>query len=196
VSLRTPPIWPEARLAYPAALRAEYREGALFGRWRDQYHGHLLFTERMRRSRQIPHSGPLKNAMFFHELYAGTRYLDMGYEALFFYRLVEDRGCYEKAAALLGGQEAARFITPNAEKGGRAPDLLVFDTKTGACRFVECKGKTEPFTRRQVDRFKAIEAYLNTREALPKPLSDPRHPDLFPALPPGQWIHVARLVPQ
>lgn len=196
MSGRAPTTWPESRIEYPAALRSEYREGRLFRRWREQYQGHFLFTQRMRQSKQIPHSSALDNAMFFHELFMGTRYLDAGYEALFFYRQVEDQACYDKAEELLGGRAAAQFITPNGETGGRAPDLLVFDRKTGAFRFVECKGKTEPFTSRQVARFKAIEDYLNRWSRYRRPLEGPEHPDLFPRLSAGQWIHIARLVKQ
>jgi hypothetical protein len=57
----------------------------------------------------------------------GTLYLDAGYEALFFYRKVEDEVCHQKAVSVLGGNLAAQFITPNDETGGRAPDLLVLN---------------------------------------------------------------------
>ncbi len=150
----------------------------------------------MAKSGQIPHGGPLKNAMFFHELYMGTRYLDAGYEALFFYRRVEDDRCYQMAEMLLGSPAAAQIITPNSERGGRPPDLLVFNPKTGAFRFVECKGRSEPFTPRQEGKFRFIERYLNeTGTGRSDPLADPSRRDLFPDLSKGQWIHIARLVP-
>lgn len=108
MTVHEPTHWPEAIHTYPAALRAAYREGKLFGKWWEQYRGRYLFTERMLRSRQIPHSGPLQNAWFFHEFYMGTRYLDAGYEVLFFYRRVEDDRCYQMAEKLLGGPAAVR----------------------------------------------------------------------------------------
>ena len=182
---------------YPRELRTRYREGKLFREWCEKYSGALLFCERMFTSRQIPHSGPIRDAMFFNELFLGTQYLDAGYGALFFYREVEDLQCYRKACEILGGEDAAQFITPNSERGGRAPDLLVYDPRSLRFRFVECKGPSEGYTKNQPGRFRKIEEYLN--EKLPKgcqPLADIKHEMLFPILRPGQWIHVARLEPQ
>jgi hypothetical protein len=132
-----------------------------------------------------------------NELLTGIRYLDAGYEALFFYRQVEDERGYQKAFELLGGTEAAEFITPNSESGGRAPDLLVFDPKTNRFRFVECKAPSEPFTERQPQRFTAIEQYLNQTAKRHGPvLSDPQRLELFPILAEGRWIHIARVGPE
>lgn len=186
--------WPEVAYPYPAHLKAAFLNGTLFREWYRTYEGKLLFCAKMLTSRQIPHSGPIKNPMFFHELFLGTQYLDAGYGALFFYRRVEDEACYAKAYELLGGKVAAQFITPNSEKSGRAPDLLVFEPSTGRFRFVECKGETEPFTLNQTRRFADIERYLNSNPPPnPKPLSDSRNEKLFPSLGPGQWVHIARL---
>jgi hypothetical protein len=190
--------WPEIKYTYPPLLEEWYRKGVLFRLWFNLYRGHLLFDTRMFSSEQIPHSGPLKNAYFFHEFFMGTQYLDAGYEALFCYREVESKESYKQASDLLGGSEAAKFICPNAERGGRPPDLLVFDPQTGALRFVECKGKSEQFSKAQPSRFAGIEEYLN--QHLPpceRPLNvpGPRWKDLFPPLKPGQWLHVVRLVP-
>jgi hypothetical protein len=188
--------WPEVLYAYPVRLKASYVEGSLFRHWCKKYKGRLLFCDRMLTSGQIPHSGPIRGPMFFHELYLGTQYLDAGYGAIFFYRQVEDVTCYQKACELLGGSAAAQVITPNWERGGRAPDLLVFDPSTGRFRFVECKGKNERFTPKQVQRFWEIEEYLNrTSTAHAEPLTDKRNRRLFPALASGQWIHIARLFP-
>jgi hypothetical protein len=179
---------------YPVSLKASYLEGNLFRQWCERYEGRLLFCDRMLTSCQIPHSGPIKGPMFFHELFLGTQYLDAGYGALFFYRQVEDQACYQKACKLFGGSAAAQFITPNWEKGGRAPDLLIFEPPTGRFWFVECKGRSERFTPKQVQRFREIEDYLNRNSfAHAEPLVDPRDERLFPPLAPGQWIHIARL---
>jgi hypothetical protein len=192
-----PPRRVEQAYAYPAELLTRYREGRLFREWCERYPDALLFCERMWGSRQIPHSGPISNVMFFHEFFLGTRYVEAGYGVLFFYRQVEDEACYRKACEILGGEEAARFITPNNERGGRAPDLLVYDPRSLCFRFVECKGKAERYTANQPGRFAEIEEYLNS--TLPhgsEPLTDSRHGGLFPRLGPGQWIHVARLEPR
>jgi hypothetical protein len=125
----------------------------------------------------------------------GTLYLDAGYEALFFYRKVEDEVCHQKAVSVLGGNLAAQFITPNDETGGRAPDLLVLNPLTKHFRFVECKGKCERFTKSQKGRFAEIERYLNSSSIASNVLSDSGREDLFPPLAAGQWIHIARLVP-
>jgi hypothetical protein len=196
MSAKEPGTWPEVLYAHPAGLKASYVEGSLFRQWCKKYEGRLLFCDRMLTSGQIPHSGPIRGPMFFHELFLGTQYLDAGYGAVFFYRQVEDMACYQKACELLGGSAAAQFITPNWEKGGRAPDLLVFDPPTGRFRFVECKGRNERFTPKQVQRFREIEDYLNqTSKAHAEPLTDDRDQRLFPALASGQWIHIARLFP-
>lgn len=185
--------WPEATYTYPPGLREEYQEGRLFQRWFKKYQGHLLFCERMFTSRQIPHSGPLKEARGFHEFFMGTLYIDAGYEAMCFYRRVENEACYEQVCKLLGGDAAAQFVAPNSERGGRAPDLIVFELQTSRFRFVETKGRTESFTRSQVDRFTGIEAYLNgVSPPLPQPLSG-SNSHLFPPLSAGRWIHVARI---
>lgn len=111
---------PEVRYSYPPTLRASYNEGKLFNAWCKRYKGHYLFCDKMFLSHQIPHSGPLKNTFFFHELFIGTKYLDAGYEVLFFYRQVEDQASYRKASEVLGSS-AAEFIAPNAEKGWPSP---------------------------------------------------------------------------
>jgi len=173
-----------------------YRSGLLFQQWRENYRGHLLFCDRMLFSKQIPHSGPIAHPLFFNELLMGTRYLDAGYEVLFFYRQVEDEACYQKACELLGGNAAARFVTPNSERDGRAPDLLVFAPETNRFRFVECKRVGESFTRKQPTRFATIERYLNqTSDLHGSALADSRDASLLPPLSEGQWIHIARLRP-
>ncbi len=188
--------WPETVYSHPRALKDAYRQGILFRQWLESYKGHLLFCNRMLSSRQIPHSGPIDNPLFFNEFLMGTKYLDAGYEVLFFYRQVEDEACYQKACELLGGTTAAQFVTPNSERDGRAPDLLVFDPKTSRFRFVECKRVGEPFTRKQPQRFAAIERYLNqTPHVHGSVLADPQRATLFPPLWEGQWIHIARLKP-
>ena len=182
---------------YPSRLLTRYLGGTLFREWCDTYSGSLLFCKRMHESRQIPHSGPIDHPMFFNELYLGTQYLDAGYEVLFFYRQVEDEQCYQKACEILGGADAEQFITPNNERGGRAPDLLVYDPESLRFRFVECKGEREAYTANQPGRFLEIEEYLNaTLPAGSEALSDSSHMLLFPRLWPGQWIHVARLSPR
>lgn len=184
----------EQTYTYPRGLRDRYVQGVLFNEWRKRYPDALLFCPRMLQSRQIPHSGPISGPMFFNELFLGTQYLDAGYGALFFYREVEDRACYRKAREILGGEDAAQFVTPNSERGGRAPDLLIYDPDSLRFRFVECKSPTERYTQHQPVRFAGIEAYLNaTLPASATPLSDETHPALFPPLHAGQWIHVARL---
>lgn len=187
----------EQSYLYPKELLIRYRKGKLFCEWCQKYSDALLFCERMFTSRQIPHSGPIHRTWFFNELFLGTQYLDAGYGALFFYREVEDQQCYRKACEILGGEEAAQFITPNNESGGRAPDLLVYDLRSLRFRFVECKNPKERYTENQPNRFRKIEEYLNKN--LPKgskPLTDMKYEMLFPILPSGQWIHVARLEPR
>lgn len=186
----------EQTYVYPADLRARYIDGSLFQEWWERYEGALLFCPKMRTSRQVPHSGPIKTPMFFNELYLGTQYLDAGFGALFFYRQAEDEAGYRMACDVLGGDAAAQAITPNSERGGRAPDLLVYDRATLQFRFIECKARSEAFTPSQLRRFAEIETYLNG--VLPSeatPLTEPRLQELFPTLRPGEWIHVARLVP-
>lgn len=190
--------WPVVNYSYPPRLKEWYKEGILFRLWFNLYRGHCLFDERMFSSAQIPHSGPVKNAFGFHEFFMGSQYIDAGYEATCYYREVECKVCFEKAKELFGGEEAAKFITPNTERGGRPPDLLVFDPRTGAFRFVECKFRGERPTKAQPKRFAGIEDSLNRnpppcKRALTS--SDPRWKVLFPPLEPGKWIHMARLVP-
>ena len=181
---------------YDPAVEAMYDEGKQFTRWWDQYCGHFLFCRRMLGSKEIPHSGPLRHTYFFNEFFIGTQYLDAGYEALVFYRKVEDEACYQKVTELFGGIAAAQFIAPNGEKGGRAPDLIIFDPRTNNFRFVECKREIEQFTKPQVGRFVGIERYLNTSSVAGKVLSNPNREDLFPPLAPGEWIHIARISPR
>lgn len=188
-----PSNWPEETCTYPACLREEYREGKLFRKWFEKYEGHLLFSERMLTSRQIPHSEP-REPRGFHEFYMGTLYIDAGYEAMSFYRRVEDEASYAKVCELVGGEAVAQFVAPNSENGGRAPDLIVFEPATSRFRFVETKGKSEPFTMSQVNRFTGIETHLNqVSPPLPQPLCGP-DTHLLPPLASGRWIHVARLV--
>ena len=189
--------WLEVAYAYPPCLRASYRKGRLFRQWFKHYQGHLLFHERMFSSAQIPHSGPIEKAYFFHEFFMGTQYLHAGYEALLFYREAEHKASYEKAKALLGGSAAAEIIIGPNERKGRPPDLLIFDHRTGRFHFVECKGMSERFTKWQERRFADIEKYLNQNPPPCKQALDgPRRRDLFPSLLPGQWIHVVRLAPK
>jgi hypothetical protein len=186
----------EQAYAYPEELRDRYRRGKLFREWYEQYRDSLLFYPRMFESAQIPHSGPIRDPLFFHELFLGTRYLDAGYGALFNYRAVEHMAGYEKVCEILGCA-AAEFVTPNNERGGRPPDLLVYDRTSLHFRLVECKGRTERLTTKQPYRFLEIEEYLDA--TLPKgslPLTDSQFGALFPRLGPGQWIHVARLEPR
>jgi hypothetical protein len=145
----------------------------------------------MDRSKQFP---PLERRGF-NELFVGTKYLDAGYDALFACLKGECAKCFQKARELLGGHEAEQFI--ENERGGRPPDLLVFDKQTGRIRFVECKRKWEPFTPSQVSKFTEIENYLNHISTVRvELLSDSRDEKLFPALSPDQWIHIARVVPE
>jgi hypothetical protein len=59
------------------------------------------------------------------------------------------------------------------------------------------KGKNESFTKSQPERFAGIEEFLNgSAIASNGPLFDSAYPQLFPPLQKGQWIHVARLVPE
>ena len=125
-----PPRRVEQAYPYPSELRARYREGKLFREWYELHRGTLLFSDRMLESRQIPHSGPVRDAWFFHELFLGIRYLEAGYGALFYYRQVDDAACYLKACEILGDEAAAQFIAPNSERGGRAPDLLIDDPRS------------------------------------------------------------------
>src|SRR5205807_7614374 len=75
----------------------------------------------------------------FNELFVGSKYLDVGYDALWACRRGECITCFQKAGELLGDRMAEQFLI--GEKDGRPPDLLLFDTHTGRVRFVECKGK-------------------------------------------------------
>lgn len=191
-------LWSEVTYEYPANLRADYREGKVFQQWYEKHQGHFLYCQRMRTSRQIPHSGPLRGgqgALGFVELFVGGLYIDAGYEAMWMYLRKEDERCYHKLCELLGGETAGRFIAPDFEKGGRAPDLIVFNPDTGCFRFVECKNKTEGFSPSQRKRFIGIEEFLNRTSANHAGvLSMPNENNLFPALTTGQWIHIARLV--
>jgi hypothetical protein len=186
---------PESTCAYPRGRRDAYREGKLFRHWVETYRGRMLFCDHMWDSGQIPHSGPVRDAFFFNELFLGTRYLDAGYEVLFYYRQVDDETCYQKLCELLGGTVNAQFVAPNSEAGGRAPDLLVFDPQNGRFRFVECKGRSETVTRRQLERFASIERYLANLGTCPPALADAHNTILFPRLSKDRWIHVARLDP-
>ena len=142
--------WPQAVFSYSSEDKASYYDGRLFGIWYKEYQHHLcafgevqhLFRERMLSSRQIPHSGRVKNTFYFHEFYMGTQYLKAGYDVLFYARKVEDSECYEIASELLGGGDAAQFIFPNSEEGGRAPDLLVFDRCTNGLGSLNVKAST------------------------------------------------------
>jgi hypothetical protein len=201
--------WPEVTWFYPAEIKAAYYAGTLFHEWFNKYpplssanlNGHYLFRYKMLKGRDMPHSGPMKGACFFREFYMGMQYLDAGYEALVYHRRVEDEACFQKACELFGDADgctdAGEYIVPNDETGGRAPDLIVFKPGTKLFRFVECKGNGENFTQTQPKRFTDIERYLN--KSLPTgatALSDPAFPELFPPLPEGRWIHVARIIEQ
>lgn len=179
------PVLPEEKIAY--------REGKLFRQWYELYkEGHLLFDEKMLKSRQIPHSGPVKNPIGFYELFVGIKYLDAGYDAIWYYR---DKA-REKAKELLGGDAAAKEIITKYEYKPQPPDLLVFCPKTKRFRFVECKGKNERLTKSQEEAFPKVERYLNkNRPPCGVALADPRREDLFPPLASHQWIHIVRLVP-
>jgi hypothetical protein len=188
--------WPEVKFVYDPAIRDSYYAGKQFGLWVEKYKANYLFCERMRGSREIPNGVRRPgHTYYFNEFFAGIQYLAAGYEAMVFYRQVEDQKCYQKIVELLGGDAAAQVLAPNSEKGGRAPDLVVFDPQTGKFRFVECKKKNERYTPPQKDRFLGIERYLNNSRQAGKLLSNPRREDLFPPLALGQWIHVARLMP-
>lgn len=190
--------WPEVRYEYSPDLRTQYKEGKLLSSWVKKYNGHFLFCDRMLTDPRYPFDKP-KEARGFNELFMAIRYIEAGYEALWYYRKVEDNRSYQKLCELLGGDQAGHAIAPNSEKGGTAPDLIVFEPGTGRFRFVECKGKWEPFTTRQIDRFAGIETYLNDHPPAHAPAlsvsADENHQELFPTLPTGQWIHVARVVP-
>jgi hypothetical protein len=158
----------------------------------------MLFYPNLFTSKQIPHSGPIPNPMFFSEFLTGSWYLDAGYEVLRNYREVEDHASFEVVCKLLGGREAADLVTPNAEKGGRPPDLIVFERNTGRFRFVECKRANpwESFTGAQPSRFSAVEACLNERLDWERyALTDATPTYLFPQLPQQRWIHVVRIAP-
>ena len=130
-----PTKWNErtVKFRYPAGLRDMYRKGNLFRQWYEQYkEEHFLFDERMLKSRQLPCDGPVKDAIGFHELFAGMRYLDAGYDALWYYR---DKA-REKAKELLGGDAAVTKLITNLESHPQPPDLLVFCPKTKRFRFV------------------------------------------------------------
>jgi hypothetical protein len=187
---------PEVAYPYPSALRAAYKQGKLFRKWAEKYQGHLLITEKMWKSRQIPHSGPIKDPRFFLEIYLCTQYLDAGYGALCEYRHCDDPKKYAQVCTLVGGDRVAQLITPNNEKGGRPPDLLVYDLRRPRFRFVECKDGRESLKPTQMRKFPQVEALLNA--VMPPeiaPLADARYPLLFPDLPEGHWIHIARLEP-
>jgi hypothetical protein len=198
--------WPEVTWFYPTEIKAAYYAGTLFREWFNKYsplsaanpNGHYLFRDKMLFGRDMPHSGPMKGACFFPEFYMGMQYLDASYEAMVYHRKVEDELCFLKACELFGDtggrDDAGRFIVPNGERGGRAPDLIVFKGGTKLFRFVECKGKSERLTKRQPERFARIEEYLNKSLGTgARALSDPAFPQLFPPLSEGRWIHVARI---
>jgi hypothetical protein len=188
--------WVERTVKFPytAELRVEYRKGKLFRQWYEQYRdGHLLFYEEMFMNAHFPHSGPMNDAFGFHELFVGIKYLEAGYDALWFYR---NEACEKKAKELLGGDAAFKKIITNLECGPQPPDLLVFCPETNRFRFVECKDKNEPFTPRQKEFFPEVEDYLSkNRPPCERALADPSREGLFPPLPADQWIHVVRLVP-
>jgi len=178
---------------YPAALQDEYRKGTLLRQWYERYReGHLLFYEEMKNSDILPYSAPVKDAFGFNELFVGIKYLDAGYEALCHYR----NEAREKAKELLGGDAAVKKIITNFESYPQQTDLLVFCPKTNRFRFVECKRKSEKFTKRQEEFFPEVENYLNkNRPPCERALADPSREDLFPPLLADQWIHIVRLVP-
>jgi hypothetical protein len=199
--------WPEVTWFYPPEIKAAYYAGTLFRKWFKKYpplmpttpNGHYLFRDKMLHGRDMPHSGPMKGACFFREFYVAMQYLDAGYEALVYHREVEDKLCFLKACELFGDTggrtDAGKFIVPNDETGGRAPDLIVFKPETKLFRFVECKGKKENFTQPQPARFTAIEDYLNKSLGTGTgALFDPAYPQLFPPLSAGRWIHVAQVI--
>jgi hypothetical protein len=184
--------WPEVTWFYPAEVKAVYYAGTLLREWFNKYpplsaanpNGHYLFRDKMLMGRDMPHSGPMKGACFFREFYMGMQYLDAGYEAMVYQREVEDGVCFRKACELFGDTGgcavAGKFIVPNDETGGRAPDLIVFKPGTKLFRFVECKGKGENLTQAQPARFTGIEEYLNASLAPgTEALFDPAHPKLF-----------------
>lgn len=193
--LEKPMDWIErtVEFRYPADFKDRYRNGDLFRRWHERYGaGHLLFDEKMFKSRQIPHSGPVKNAIGFYELFVGIKYLDAGYDALWYYR---DRA-REKAIELLGGDAAAKEIITKYECKPQPPDLLVYCPKTKRFRFVECKGKNERLTKAQDETFPRVENYLTeNKPPCGVALADPQRGDLFPRLRSDQWIHIVRVVP-
>lgn len=193
----SPPQLTEALLRYDPALKDAYRDGTLFPQLVQKYPGHLMFCARARSNRQVPYGRPLRKCWFFSEVLVGTRYLDAGYEVLWYYRQVEDEASYRMACELFGGPTAAQLIIPNSERYGQAPDLIVFDRRSKRFRFVECKRRGERFTPKQLQRFASIEQYLNhtlTRDL--SLLTDTDRPSLFPPLAAGRWIHVARVEPQ
>lgn len=191
--------WLEVTFDYPPELRIEYREGNVFKGWYSKYQKRFLYDDKMLRSRQIPHSGPLspgQGALGFGELFVGNLYLDAGYEVMWRYLPKENRRSYEKVCELLGSEAGGQFLAPDSEVGGRAPDLLVFDPESGRFRFVECKAKNERFAHKQVERFAGIEAFLNSPVTKHGAfLSVAGDDQLFPVLPVGQWIHIACVVP-
>jgi hypothetical protein len=191
--------WQEVVFQYPEQLRADYRQGKVLRQWYENYQGHYLYDDKMLLSNQIPHDGPPppgQGALGFGELYVGGQYIEAGYEVMWRYLRKENQRCYRKLCELLGGEEAVRFVAPDSEAGGRAPDLLVFHPETGRFRFVECKGKNEGFAPKQIERFIGIEEFLNRTTANHAGLlSEPNETRLFPPLGEGQWIHMARVVP-
>ena len=187
---------PEVRITYASHVRCAYRRGVLFPKWWKRYSDHLLFVPRMLTSQQVPNGAPVRDAHFFHELLVGMRYIDAGFEAIVWYRKAQDPLSHKKLCELLGGAAAGKFVGSSNESGGCGPDLLVFHPTTGAFRFVECKGKTERYTSRQLGRFEAIEKYLASRSYHHSPLYDAKMPGLFPPLAATRWIHVVRLVPE
>ncbi len=190
--------WPEVRCEYSPDLRTQYKEGKLLSSWVKKYNGRFLFCERMLADPRYPRDKPAE-VRGFNELFMAIRYIEAGYEVLWYYRKVEDERSYQKLCQLLGGDEAVHAIAPNSEQGGMPPDLIVFEPGTGRFRFVECKGKWEVFTTRQRDRFAGIETYLNDHPPAHAPAlsvsADENHQELFPTLATGQWIHVARVLP-
>jgi hypothetical protein len=192
----------EHRYYYPREVKEKYRKENLFDKWFEKYEGRWPFHESLWNNNQIPHSrrDPMyKVCLGFNELFMATQYLDVNpdYEALLLYR-PNDAGSndsYNEAVRLLG--DAHELMLPKTQEGGRPPDLLLFHRPSRRFRFVECKGPSETYTEKQPDRFSDIEDWLN--ESPPpckEPLSDPKRPDLFPPLVPGQWFHVVRLHPR
>lgn len=190
------PGFTETVLRYDPAMKESYRDGSLVPQLVAKYPEHLMFCARARTNRQVPFGRPLQKCWFFSEVLTGTRYLEAGYEVLWYYRQIEDQASYRMACDLFGGPAAAQLIIPNSERHGQAPDLIVFDRNSKRFRFVECKQRGERFTPKQLQRFEFIEKHLN--ENLNRDLSlltDSNHPDLFPTLEPGRWLHVARVLP-